>query len=67
MSDRPTPETDMKTRDQAAAEVLGDLFATAKAILEINLQRLQNPTWSRIEDAKHTRAILKEAHHFLTR
>ena len=59
--------TDKKNRDQAATEVLGDLFATAKAILEINLQRLQTPTWPRIEEAKHTRAILKEAHHFLTR
>jgi hypothetical protein len=59
--------TDKKTRDQAAAEVLGDLFATAKAILEINLQRLQAPTWPRIEEAKHTRLILQQAHDFLTR
>jgi hypothetical protein len=62
-----TNTTYKNTRDQAATEVLGDLFVIARAILEINLQRLQNPTWSRIEDAKHTRAILKEAHHFLTR
>ena len=59
--------TDKKTRDQAAVEVLGDLFATAKAILEINLQRLQAPTWSRIEEAKHTRLLLQQAHDFLTR
>lgn len=59
---------DRKARDQAAAEVLADLLTLAKAILETNIERLNHPTsWSRIEEAKHTRAILKEAHDFLTR
>lgn len=62
-----TNTADKKTRDQAATEVLGDLFVTARAILEINLQRLQAPTWPRIEEAKHTRLILQQAHDFLTR
>lgn len=59
---------DSKLIDQKAAEVLADLLSLSKAILEINIERLNSPTnWSRIAEANHTRAILKEAHEFLTR
>lgn len=58
---------DKRVREETAAEVLADLLFLSREILEANIKSLQRPTWPRIEEAKHTRAILKEAHEFLTR
>lgn len=58
---------DKRVREETAAEVLADLLFLSREILETNIERLQRPAWSRIHEARHARAILKEAHEFLTR
>lgn len=58
---------DKKVREETAAEIMADLLALSRQILEANIKSLQHPTWPRIGDARHVRAILQEAHNFLTR